>query len=62
MWGWLGVVLGFIKDIFIGIIGDALKTPAIEISVEEADGVLEIPATPADDILDRYSGVFSDRD
>lgn len=45
------LISNFFSSIFIGVINEAFKTPAVEISVEDEEGQLDIIATDADDIL-----------
>jgi len=47
--GWLSLLLTFIKDFFVSIVVEEMKTPAKETEVKETDG-------KADSDIDRYSG------
>lgn len=59
MWGWLKVILEVIGGIFTDIFNEAMKTPAIEVSVENAEGILENDPTPDHELLDRYKWVHA---
>jgi len=45
------LISNFFSSIFIGVINEAFKTPAVEISVEDEESDIDIVATDADDIL-----------
>jgi len=54
----LSMILGVLSNIISNVLGevlkDVLKTPAIETSVEKAEGTVPVIATSTDDLISKY--------
>jgi len=55
----VAMILSFLGSIITGVLTDALKTPAVITTVDEAYSPIELVPTSADELLSQYGGLLN---